>query len=351
MDVFAPFSTNPLSFIVQNNAPKVITVFQLKIAPGASVDLMSIPGISEGDIKSSLLKGELRNRLLNHEITILASDLDLISFNAELTTFLQNAGITAGLFAGAQGAKGDPGAQGVAGKNAAAAYIPALPPPNSTTNTLFVDNNGNVSWQQLGGFLITSFILNQPEYVEVGSSISNIAWTANFNFTPTSIVVSCTGLQSQSPAPTGETASGTFIPNTPFTSSTSGTTITVSITAIDPSGAPHTVNSTIVFAANIVWGSALNPVAGQALWNSLASMDSLLATNLDTVIGFASPSGYDQTFAILTSLAPPTLRDPGGDVYTPESLGTANIIENGTTQSFNFYTIGQQGLTFSWSLT
>lgn len=58
--------------------------------------MIAIPGVSESDIRASLLKGELRHKIKAKEIVVLFSDIDLIQFNQEQLNFLTNAGITQG---------------------------------------------------------------------------------------------------------------------------------------------------------------------------------------------------------------------------------------------------------------
>ena len=102
-DSFAPYSTNPNCFVVQNitTAPqKTLFVFQYPINWSCSRDLMAIPGVGPDDIRASLLKGELRNKILAGEIVITCSDIDLLQFNTAELTFLQGAGVVNGLQVG-----------------------------------------------------------------------------------------------------------------------------------------------------------------------------------------------------------------------------------------------------------
>lgn len=101
MNAFAPnalqsgFST----FVVQNissNPVKVVNIFLNPILPGTTRDLMQIEGVGCADISASLLKGEIRNKLLAQEISIVDSDVDLLQFNTEQQLFLQRVGITTG---------------------------------------------------------------------------------------------------------------------------------------------------------------------------------------------------------------------------------------------------------------
>ena len=102
-DSFAPYSSNPNCFIVQNicsTPKKTIFIFQYPINYGESRDLLRIPGVAENDIRASLLKGELRNKIITNEIVVLCSDIDLLQFNSTQMGFLQAAGVVNGLQVG-----------------------------------------------------------------------------------------------------------------------------------------------------------------------------------------------------------------------------------------------------------
>lgn len=90
--------SNPLSFIVKNVSlqKKTIRIFINQIAYGQLKDLMQIPGVFESDIRNSLLKGELRQRLINKDIIIINSDVNLVQFNDEHLSFLHNNNIKNG---------------------------------------------------------------------------------------------------------------------------------------------------------------------------------------------------------------------------------------------------------------
>lgn len=87
-------------FIVQNiitDSNKCIRIFDYPIPVGTTRDLLRIPGIDEAEIRASLLKGTLRNKLLVGEIRVICSDIDLLQFNDDQKTFLQVSGIVNGL--------------------------------------------------------------------------------------------------------------------------------------------------------------------------------------------------------------------------------------------------------------
>jgi len=96
---FAPFLKQNTSFIVQNiitNSNKEVRIFQYPIPVGMQRDLLAIPGVSESDIRASLLKGELLHKLLAKEITVVYSDIDLLQFNNDQLNFLTQNGVSIG---------------------------------------------------------------------------------------------------------------------------------------------------------------------------------------------------------------------------------------------------------------
>ena len=93
MDAFAPFQfpSKNASFIVRNVTPdhqKTIKIFAYPILYNCTRDLLQIKGVSEGDIRASLLKGELRHKILVKDIIVEYSDIDLLQFNAVFITKL-----------------------------------------------------------------------------------------------------------------------------------------------------------------------------------------------------------------------------------------------------------------------
>lgn len=100
MNDFAPFTKKYGCFIVRNITPdqkKTIKIFNYPINYMQTRDLLQIPGIGEADLRASLLKGELRHKLLAKDIVIECSDIDLLQFNIDQKLFLLAAGVTDGL--------------------------------------------------------------------------------------------------------------------------------------------------------------------------------------------------------------------------------------------------------------
>ena len=100
VDEFAPYLKKYGCFIVRNVTPdrnKTITIFQYPINFNHTRDLLQIPGVAEQDIRASLLKGELRHKILAKDIIVECSDIDLLQFNLDQKAFLQDAGIVNGL--------------------------------------------------------------------------------------------------------------------------------------------------------------------------------------------------------------------------------------------------------------
>lgn len=112
-----------LRFIIRNiNTRKSITIFGLKINPGLTADLFSIPEIDEDIVKTSLTKGELKQKLEEGEIIIIESTLSLPFLDSTYRNFLINKGLPATTISGSS----------IATITNIAA-LQSLPNPNSTT--------------------------------------------------------------------------------------------------------------------------------------------------------------------------------------------------------------------------
>jgi hypothetical protein len=96
---FARDLSTTTSFVVENIAvpDKLVRVFQFPIPIRGTRDLLKIRGVGEADIRASLLKGELRVKILAKEIRVVQSDIDLLQFNDDQKNFLQDAGVVNGL--------------------------------------------------------------------------------------------------------------------------------------------------------------------------------------------------------------------------------------------------------------
>jgi hypothetical protein len=99
MDIFAPGHNECGEFIVKNISPqiKTINIFNYPINFGCTRDLLEIPGVSEGDIKSALMKGEIRHKFKVGDIELVFSNIDLLQFNDCGIQYLQGYGFTTGV--------------------------------------------------------------------------------------------------------------------------------------------------------------------------------------------------------------------------------------------------------------
>lgn len=99
LNEFAPNLKINGCFIVKNtaNPTKTLFIFNYPIPSNMSRDLLAIKGVSESDIRSSLLKGELNHKIRSKDIMIECSDIDLLQFNINHKIFLQSSGIINGL--------------------------------------------------------------------------------------------------------------------------------------------------------------------------------------------------------------------------------------------------------------
>lgn len=87
-------------FIVRNTCTdnhKTVNVFHYPIYWGETRDILAIPGIQEADIRAALLKGEIRHKLLNGDITLVSSNIDLLQFSDKQRAFLFQFGFTEGV--------------------------------------------------------------------------------------------------------------------------------------------------------------------------------------------------------------------------------------------------------------
>jgi hypothetical protein len=102
MDSFAPGSNECGCFIVRNISPqnKTIRIFNYPINMGCIRDLLEIRGVSEGDIKSALTKGEIRNKFKVGDIELVYSNIDLLQFNDCGIQYLEGYGFTTGVLVG-----------------------------------------------------------------------------------------------------------------------------------------------------------------------------------------------------------------------------------------------------------
>jgi len=97
-DAWGQFPYCPTVFVVRNIAPnkKTVNVFNVPITFGNTYDVMAIAGVSEADIRNSLLKGSLNTQLRQGEIFIVDSNIDLLQFDPCQEEFLREHGVTVG---------------------------------------------------------------------------------------------------------------------------------------------------------------------------------------------------------------------------------------------------------------
>lgn len=104
---FHPKQVNTV-FTVKNvaSSKKVVKIFNYPIPWNMERDLLTIPEVSEADIRHSLLKGTLAVKLRAGEIRVTNSTIDLLQFDTQQRSFLINAGVSAGLDATVIGGSG-----------------------------------------------------------------------------------------------------------------------------------------------------------------------------------------------------------------------------------------------------
>lgn len=87
------FKVQNITHLLPSEDQKKYYVFNAVIYPGQVLDLLAISGISEADIRESLIKGELANRIRNKDLIIVSSSIDLLQFDEEQREFLAAAGV------------------------------------------------------------------------------------------------------------------------------------------------------------------------------------------------------------------------------------------------------------------
>lgn len=94
-----PLAFNPspsVSFIVQNNSSigRSIKVFNTKLNPGGQLDLMKIPGVTEEDIRTEVLKGTLRKLLDGGTLAVIKCTVNFSTVDGVHAGFLTKIGIS-----------------------------------------------------------------------------------------------------------------------------------------------------------------------------------------------------------------------------------------------------------------
>ncbi len=272
---------------------------------------------------------------------------------------------------GPAGATGATGATGPAGTGGAS-YLPATEPANNNTYYLAVNNVGVANWVPTTGYGFTA--VGSSQYNQFGTQITTAAFSASFNFTATSVVVSCSVPGGTNPSnqsfSTVASVSGSFVPTggpTFWQQDTSGSnspnsTITITIQATAPDASVHTAYIYYYWVGEVLWASVNNPVANQALWNSMyaggiGGNPATPAAN-DTggghkTLSFTSGGGtYSSVFARLASYGTSGVTlTSGGFTYPGSWIGNATITENTSGSNvYAFFTVGNPGQSATYAL-
>ena len=90
------YPSTTISFIVKNNSSinRAIKVFGVKINPGGTLDLMTVPGVTEEDIRSELTKGSLKSLFVGKSLTVVSSTINFSSNDPSHQQFLTGIGLS-----------------------------------------------------------------------------------------------------------------------------------------------------------------------------------------------------------------------------------------------------------------
>ena len=177
----------PTVFVVKNiTTDKEIRVFDVKIPPGRTYDLMSIPNVSEADIRHSLLKGQLHIKAIGLEIRVVNSNIDLLQFDDCHKSFLQSIGVVNGLETTATPTSDLPygfrNNIALVGPKNDANRIFKVPMPDKFIQGVYGDNQFNIQIQHNGQGLVylCDYLVSESGGVGTGyDTIEFISFTPN----------------------------------------------------------------------------------------------------------------------------------------------------------------------------
>ena len=96
MDPNAFKASTDITFVIKNNSSinRSIKVFNTKIGPGNSLDLMKVPGVTEEDIRSALTKSYLKDLFSGGALVVTNSTVDLSTSDTAHAAFLNSIGLS-----------------------------------------------------------------------------------------------------------------------------------------------------------------------------------------------------------------------------------------------------------------
>lgn len=88
-------TSSTVTFVLKNNSSigRSIKVFNTKVNPGGQIDVMDIPGVTEEDIRTAVLKGSLKSLLAGGSLVVLASTVNFNTSDPLQSGFLSSIGI------------------------------------------------------------------------------------------------------------------------------------------------------------------------------------------------------------------------------------------------------------------
>lgn len=174
-------------FVVKNIADrgKTIKLFNVPIKNQCVYDLLDIKYVSEADIRHSLLKGELQRKFKAGEITVVASNIDLLQFDKCQLSFLEEMGITDGLQVSSDGYGGLPvnfkENISLVGARDGVNRIYKVPTPDKFINGIFQNSEFNISVHHNGKLLEQGIDFIVAESGGNGSGYDSVIFT---NYSP-----------------------------------------------------------------------------------------------------------------------------------------------------------------------
>ncbi len=204
-----------------------------------------------------------------------------------------------------------------------------------------------------GGYQVTAFSVLDQGVVEVGTMVVDPTWSGTQNEVADSNLLAWTNPNGSTSVVPALSMSGTIAAT--FSSNTNGAASAFTLSGMK--GASSSSKSTsITWAGSIVAGAETaspDPTPGQALYDSLRAQAVLIRTTIGGTFPISCTGTQIPTGAVLTSLGRLPTITSGAFTYPPTELpgSPATITENGTPQSYRFFTWATTGadLPFTFS--
>ena len=224
----------------------------------------------------------------------------------------------------------------------------SFPPQNGHAGQVLLTDGTTAAWTVLtldmigSGFTITSFALSgQPSTVEVGSTVTNPAFTAAYNRPPAAVT-----LNDGSGAQTLTLPATAFSKTATYTLTTVNASKSFTLSANESGGPVKTASVGITWAPRVYWGSATPATYTAAFVTALGS--NALATGRQRTIALTVTAGKKFYYAVPASFGGASsnfIDQATGFAVGVSLVGTVTVTNSfGIAISYNIFASNQQAL-------